>query len=167
MIRQLCLLLGAAALTASAGCIANHKYGCDFTTLVAPGSAEGRVFHDHGCPDQVIELGNPVDANTHHWNRYLVVYRIGEGHMLLGNIKQDDRFQNLCYLIENGHVVQGGFAEEGSGGSILMPLADAMHPKARVGYGGDWGFPGEYGIEGRLGVHTGDGGASLTVNVNH
>jgi len=159
MFKRLGLLLGAAVLTASAGCIANHKYGCDMTTLVAPGSPEGKVFHDHGCPDQLIELGNAVGSDTHHWNRYLVVYRIGEGHMLLGNVKQDDRFSNLCYLIENGRVSQGGYAEEGSGGTILMPLADAMHTRARVGYGGDAGWAGEYGIEGRNGT-SGSGSAA-------
>jgi amidophosphoribosyltransferase len=34
---------------------------------------------------------------------------------------------------------------------ILMALADAMHPKARVGYGGDFGYSGSYGQEGRVG----------------
>jgi len=166
MFKRLGLLLGAAVLTASAGCIANHKYGCDSTTLVADGSLEGQVFRTHGCPDQVIELGNAVDATTHHWNRYLVVYRIGEGHMLLGNVMQSDHFSNLCYLIENGKVVKGGYAEEGTGSTILMALAGAMHTKARVGYGGDAGFPGSYGQEGRNGTSTGGSGNSdVTINV--
>jgi hypothetical protein len=32
-----------------------------------------------------------------------------------------------------------------------VALADAMHPKARVGYGGDFGYSGSYGQEGRVG----------------
>jgi len=157
MFKRFCLLLGAAALAASAGCIANHKYGCDYTTLAPDGSPEGQVFHAHGCPDQIIELGNPVGPKVTHWNKYLVVYRIGEGHMMLGNIKQDDKFSNICYLIENGKVVKGGYAEEGSGGTILMALAGAPHPKARVGYGGDAGYGGSYGESGRNGAVTGAG----------
>jgi len=167
MFKRLGLLLGAAVLTASAGCIANHKYGCDATTLVADGALEGQVFRTHGCPDQIIELGNACDASTHHWNRYLVVYRIGEGHMLLGNMLQSDHFANLCYLIEGGKVVRGGYAEEGTGSTILMPLADAMHPRARVGYGGDYGYPGSYGIEGRNGTSgASGGGAGVSINVS-
>jgi hypothetical protein len=151
MFRRICLLLGAATIAASVGCIANHKYGCDNTSLVAAGSPEGQVFIMHGAPDQIIEIGNPVGPNVKHWNKYLVVYRIGEGHMLLGNIMQSDKFSNIAYLIDNGKVVQGGFVNEGEGSTILMALADAKHPKARVGYGGDYGYPGSYGQIGRVG----------------
>jgi hypothetical protein len=151
MFRRICLLLGAATIAASVGCIANHKYGCDNTSLVAVGSPEGQVFIMHGAPDQIIEIGNPVGPNVKHWNKYLVVYRIGEGHMLLGNIMQSDKFSNIAYLIDNGKVVQGGFVNEGEGSTILMALADAKHPKARVGYGGDFGYPGSYGQIGRVG----------------
>jgi hypothetical protein len=151
MFRRICLLLGAATIAASVGCIANHKYGCDNTSLVAAGSPEGQVFIMHGAPDQIIEIGNPVGPNVKHWNKYLVVYRIGEGHMLLGNIMQSDKFSNIAYLIDNGKVVQGGFVNEGEGSTILMALADAKHPKARVGYGGDFGYPGSYGQIGRVG----------------
>jgi len=166
MFKRLCLLFGAATLAASVGCIANHKYGCEETTLVANGSPEGEIFKAHGAPDQVIEIGNMVGPNIKHWTKYLVVYRIGEGHMLLGNVMQSDHFSNLCYLIENGKVVKGGYAEEGTGSTILMALAGAMHTKARVGYGGDAGFPGSYGQEGRNGTSTGGGGNSdVTINV--
>jgi hypothetical protein len=151
MFRRFCLLLGAVTIVASVGCIANHKYGCDNTSLVAPGSPEGQVFVMHGAPDQIIEIGNPVGPNVKHWNKYLVVYRIGEGHMLLGNVMQSDKFSNIAYLVENGKVVNGGFVNEGEGSTILMALAGAKHPKARVGYGGDAGFPGSYGQSGRTG----------------
>lgn len=151
MFRRLTALLGVAAIAVSVGCIANHKYGCDNTSLVAAGSPEGQVFIMHGAPDQVIEIGNPVGPAIKHWNKYLVVYRIGEGHMMLGTIMQSDKFSNIAYLIDNGKVVQGGFVNEGEGSTILMALADAMHPKARVGYGGDFGYPGSYGQEGRMG----------------
>lgn len=151
MFKRLLTLLAVATVSASVGCIANHKYGCDNTSLVAAGSPEGQVFIMHGSPDQIIEIGNPVGPNIHHWNKYLVVYRIGEGHMMLGTIMQSDKFSNIAYLIDNGKVVNGGFVNEGEGSTILMALADAMHPKARVGYGGDYGYPGSYGQEGRTG----------------
>jgi len=151
------LLLGGMVVAAAAGCIADHKYGCQDHTILPPGSSEGQVFKEHGCPDQVIELGNPVGPKIYHWNRYLVVYRIGEGSMMLGKVKQDDKFSNICYLIDSGKVVNGGFADEGQGGTILMNLADAMHPKARVGYGGDFGYPGSYGQSGRNGAVGGGG----------
>jgi len=155
MFKRLGLLLGAAVLTASVGCIANSKYGCETTTLVAAGSPEGEVIKTHGAPDQIIEIGNGTGMNTRHWNKYLIVYRIGEGHMLLGNIKQDDAFNNICYLVDNGKVVNGGYVSEGAGTTILMGLNDAFHPKARVGYGGDFGYPGSYGQEGRQGAALG------------
>jgi len=151
MFKRLLSLLAVAAVAASVGCIANHKYGCDNTSLVAAGSPEGQVFIMHGAPDQIIEIGNPVGPNIHHWNKYLVVYRIGEGHMMLGTIMQNDKFSNIAYLIDNGKVVNGGFVNEGEGSTILMALADAKHPKARVGYGGDFGYAGSYGQEGRVG----------------
>jgi hypothetical protein len=151
MFKRLCLLFGMATLTASVGCIANHKYGCEATTLVAQGSPEGEIFKTHGAPDQIIEVGNMVGPNIKHWNKYLIVYRIGEGHMLLGNVKQDDQFNNIAYLVDNGKVVGCGYVSEGAGSTILMPMADAMHPKARVGYGGDYGYGGSYGQEGRRG----------------
>jgi len=151
MLNRLGLLLCVASLVTSVGCIANHKYGCENTSLVAAGSPEGQVFMQHGGPDQIIEIGNAVGPNVKHWTKYLVVYRIGEGHMLLGTIMQSDKFNNIAYLIDNGKVVNGGYVSEGEGSTILMALADAMHPKARVGYGGDFGYPGSYGQEGRTG----------------
>lgn len=153
MFRKLCALagvLGICSLTA-VGCISHATYGCDNTGLVPAGSAEGQIYTEHGCPDQIVEIGNPVGPNITHWNKYLVVYRIGEGNQLLGNLMQDDHFWNICYLVENGTVVNGGYVPEGSGSSILMDLSGAMHPKNRVGYGGDPGFAGSYGQEGRGG----------------
>lgn len=158
MFRKLCALAGILALASvtAVGCISDHTYGCDNTTLVPPGSPEGQVYTEHGCPDQLIQIGNPVGMNIRHWNKYLVVYRIAEGHTLLGNLMQDDRFSNICYLVENGQVVNGGYVAEGAGNSLLMDLADAMHPRSRVGYGGDPGFGGSYGQEGRNASALGD-----------
>jgi hypothetical protein len=155
MFRKLGLVFGVALLFASAGCIADHKYGCENTTLVPSGSPEGEIFAAHGCPDQIVEVGNPVGPNIRHWQKYIVTYRIGEGHMLLGNISQRDKFSNIAYLVDNGKVMQGGFVGEGEGSSILMSLSGAFHPKARVGYGGDFGYPGSYGQEGRNGSAVG------------
>src|SRR5262249_15357749 len=109
MFRKLGVILGVALLFASAGCIADHKFGWENTTLVPSGSPEGEIFAAHGCPDQVIEIGNAVGPNIRHWEKYLVVYRIGEGHMLLGNITQRDKFANIAYLVDAGKVMQGGF----------------------------------------------------------
>jgi len=168
MLRKLSLLLGAATLAASVGCIANHKYGCENTSLVAAGSPEGQVFMQHGGPDQILEIGNPVGPNVKHWNKYLVVYRIGEGHMLLGSLMQSDKFNNIAYLIDNGKVVNGGYVSEGEGSTILMALAGAMHPKARVGYGGDAGWAGSYHGEGRPDQSFGSGGnVGTQINIGH
>jgi hypothetical protein len=168
MLRKLCLLLGAATLAASVGCIANHKYGCENTSLVAAGSPEGQVFMQHGCPDQLIEVGNPVGPNVKHWGKYLVVYRIGEGHMLLGSLMQSDKFNNIAYLIDNGKVVNGGYVSEGEGSGILVfgggLLGRGMHTKRRVGYGGDPGYPGAYHTEGRPDAAVGFG---YTVGQGH
>jgi len=160
------LLFGVAILAASVGCIANHKYGSENTSLVAAGSPEGQVFMQHGAPDQIVEIGNPVGPNTKHWSKYLVVYRIGEGHMLLGTLLQSDKFNNIAYLVDNGKVVNGGYVSEGEGSAILMALAGAMHTKNRVGYGGDPGYPGDYHAEGREG-HGGAGGLAINVGTGH
>jgi hypothetical protein len=150
---KLSLLIGTlAVVSASAvGCISDHKYGCQNVTVVADGSPEGDVFTQHGCPDQVIELGNEVGQNIKKWNKYLVVYRRGEGHKLLGTIFQEDAFSNVAYLIEGGKVVKGGYVGEGKGSAILMALKDAMHNRVRAGYGGDYGWSGSYGQSGRRG----------------
>ena len=151
MFRKLCAL--AAVLTfasvTAVGCISDHIYGCENTTVVAAGSPEGEIYTQHGAPDQIVEIGNAVGPNVGHWNKYLVVYRIAEGHRLLDNLLQDDRFSNIAYLVENGKVVNGGYVGEGSGSSILMDLEGAMHNRVRAGYGGDAGYAGSYGGSGR------------------
>jgi hypothetical protein len=156
MFRKLCALAAVLALTSvtAVGCISDAQYGCDNTALVGAGAAEGEVYTKHGCPDQIIEIGNPVGNHVTHWNKYLVVYRIAEGHKLLGTLMQNDAFSNVAYLIENGKVVNGGYVAEGKGNTILMAMAGAMHIRSRVGYGGDEGWAGSYGETGRRG---GDG----------
>jgi len=143
-------LLIVALLSGTVGCISDHTFGCATAeTPVGAGNAEGEVYIRHGCPDQIIQIGNPVNKDTTHWNKYLVIYRIGEGHKIVESGWQEDRFANLAYLIENGEVVDGGYVPEGTGNAILMSLQGAMHPKNRVGYGGDAGWPGSYGQVGR------------------
>jgi hypothetical protein len=153
MIRKFCLLLGALILTSVTvdGCISSHVYGTDGTTVVGPGQPEGEIYTMHGCPDQIIEVGNPVGPAHKHWNKYIVVYRIGEGNKILGTIHQSDRFSNIAYLVEDGKVVNGNHVPEGSGSTILMALSDAMHGRVRAGYGGDEGYSGSYGQQGRRG----------------
>ena len=151
MFNKLCALVGVLTLVSATavGCISDHKYGCENTTVVAAGSPEGEIYTQHGCPDQVIQIGNAVGPNIKHWNKYLVVYRIAEGHVLLGTLMQDDRFSNIAYLVEGGKVVNGGYVGEGSGSSLLMALSGAMHTRVRAGYGGDHGYSGSYGQQGR------------------
>jgi hypothetical protein len=153
MFKKLCALAGvlAAVSAVAVGCISDHTYGCENTTVCAAGSPEGEIYTQHGCPDQIIEIGNPTGLNIKHWNKYLVVYRIGEGHKLIATLMQDDRFSNIAYLVENGKVVNGGYVGEGNGSSILMALGDAMHNRNRVGYGGDPAWAGSYGMSGRMG----------------
>jgi hypothetical protein len=152
MIKKLCALAGVLAfVSASAvGCISDHTYGCENTTVVAAGSPEGEIYTQHGCPDQIIEIGNKVGPNITSWNKYLVVYRIAEGHKLIDTLMQNDRFSNIAYLVEGGKVVNGGYVGEGSGSSILMDLSGAMHNRVRAGYGGDHGWRGSYQSAGRF-----------------
>lgn len=154
MFRKLCALAGVLAMASvtAVGCISDHTYGCEQTTVVAAGSPEGEIYTNHGCPDQIIEIGNAVGPNVKRFNKYLVVYRIAEGHKLLGTLMQNDRFSNIAYLVENGKVVNGGFIGEGKGNTILMALSGAWHTRARAGYGGDVSsYYGSYGAVGRMG----------------
>jgi hypothetical protein len=153
MFKKLCVLAGVMAGVAATavGCISDHTYGCENQTVVAAGSPEGEIYTQHGCPDQIIEIGNAIGPNIKHWNKYLVVYRIGEGHRLLNTLMQSDAFSNIAYLVENGKVVNGGYVSEGKGDTILMGLEGAMHNRVRAGYGGDAGWSGSYGQEGRKG----------------
>ena len=157
MIKKLCVLAGVLAVVSvtAVGCISDHTYGCENTTVVAAGSPEGEIYTQHGCPDQIIEVGNKVGPNIKHWNKYLVVYRIAEGHKLLGTLMQEDRFSNIAYLVEGGKVVNGGYVGEGTGSSLLMALSGAMHNRVRAGYGGDFGWQGSYGQSGRSGAAMG------------
>jgi hypothetical protein len=151
MFNKLCMLAGVLALVSATavGCISDHVYGCENTTVVAAGSPEGEIYTQHGCPDQVIRIGTEVGPNIKHWNKYLIVYRIAEGHKLLSTLMQEDRFSNIAYLVENGKVVNGGYVGEGSGSTILMGLSGAMHNRVRAGYGGDEGWRGSYNGLGR------------------
>lgn len=153
MRRAYVALMAVASLVslAGTGCISEATYGCENTAMVAPGSPEGDIYSYHGCPDQIIEVGNPVGNNIKHWNKYIVVYRIAYGHKLLGMIFQEDSFRNIAYLVENGKVLNGGFVREGNGSAILGALSGAMHNRVRAGYGGDDGWDGSYGQSGRRG----------------
>ncbi len=174
------------------GCISNTKYGCEVTETLAPGASEGEVIMKHGAPDNIVYLGTPYINSTtgevSDVDKYLYEYRIGGGTTLLGKLFADDRFHNICYLIEGGRVMGGGYVGEGSGSIILgldlypvykastfMPgygymmklmeltpsdlnFGGYLHPKARAGYGGD-GTP-SGGADGPGGLRIGAGAYS-------
>lgn len=138
------------------GCISNTKYGCEVTETLAPGASEGEVIMKHGAPDNIVYMGTPYfnqqTGERHEVDKYLFEYRIGGGSTLLGLLLADDRFHNICYLIQDGRVVGGGYVGEGSGtillgndfgilhtpiGTIDLRFGGFLHPKARAGYGGD------------------------------
>jgi hypothetical protein len=160
----LCSLLAAAAVTS--GCISTTMYGCEVVETLAPNSTEGEVIMKHGAPDNIVYLGsqyfNPQTGERGEVDKYLYEYRIGGGSTLLGELVAADEFHNICYLIEGGRVMGGGYVGEGKGSMLLgfrmamsLPLIGTvelnpggfLHPKARAGYGGD-GSP--------------DGGSDLT-----
>lgn len=128
-----------AALAMVNGCISTTMYGCETTETLAQGASEGDVIMKHGAPDNIIYLGttyfNPTTGEQGEIDKYLFEYRIGGGTTLLGTLFAGDEFKNICYLIENGTVMGGGYVGEGSG-SILLG-GELLHPKARAGYGGD------------------------------
>ena len=150
-------LVAAVAFTGlTNGCISNTKYGCDVTETLAPGASEGEVIMKHGAPDNIVYLGtpyfNPSTGERGEVDKYLYEYRIGGGTTLLGQLLADDRFHNICYLIEGGRVMGGGYVGEGSGsillgndfgvlntpiGQIDLRFGGFLHPKGRAGYGGD------------------------------
>lgn len=70
MFNKLCALVGVLTVVSATavGCISDHKYGCENTTVVAAGSPEGEIYTQHGCPDQIIQIGNAVGPNIKHWN---------------------------------------------------------------------------------------------------
>jgi hypothetical protein len=151
------LLIAAVGFTAvTDGCISNTKYGCEVTETLAPGANEGDVIMKHGAPDNIVYLGtqyfNPTTGERGEVDKYLYEYRIGGGTTLLGQLFATDRFHNICYLIEGGRVMGGGYVGEGSGtillgndmgilstplGVIDLRFGGFLHPKARAGYGGD------------------------------
>ncbi len=147
-------LVFAAAITN--GCISATMYGCEITETLAPGASEGEVISKHGAPDNIVYLGqpysNPQTGERGDVDKYLYEYRIGGGTTLLGHLFASDEFHNICYLIEGGRVMGGGYVGEGKGtiilgndfgilntplGAIDMRFGGFLHPKARAGYGGD------------------------------
>ena len=72
-------------------------------------------------------------------------------HHTLWNRNPRYRPGHLDELVEDGQVVNGNHIGEGGGSSILMALEDAMHSRVRAGYGGDDGYAGSYGQQGRRG----------------
>jgi len=127
------------AVAMAAGCISNTKYGTEVTEVVGRGAGEGEVIAKHGAPDVIVYLGsqyyNPQTGEKGQVDKYLFEYRIGGGTTMLGHIYAGDKFSNICYLINGGKVMGGGFVAEGSGTIILN--GDFLHPKVRAGYGGD------------------------------
>ena len=129
------------------GCISTTMYGCEVTETLAAGASEGEVIMKHGAPDNIVYLGsqyfNPTTGERGEVDKYLYEYRIGGGTTLLGLLFATDEFKNICYLVENGKVMGGGYVGEGSGTILLgntffgMEFGGFLHPKARAGYGGD------------------------------
>jgi hypothetical protein len=126
-------------VTATAGCISNTKYGTEVTEVVGRGAGEGEVIAKHGAPDNIVYMGtqyyNPQTGEKGQIDKYLFEYRIGGGSTILGHTYAGDKFSNICYLINAGKVMGGGFVSEGSGTIILN--GEFLHPKLRSGYGGD------------------------------
>lgn len=133
-LRKLCLVTGILAIVASGviGGFSDSVWGCENTTIVASQSPEGEIYTQHGCPTEVIPIGNPTASR---WDGYVVVYRIEEHHQLLGTLLVEDRQTNIAYLVQSGQVANGAYVGYGSGNTILRSL-DGARPAAGLGVGG-------------------------------
>jgi hypothetical protein len=134
-LRKLCLVTGILGILASGlvGGISDSVWGCENTTIVASQSPEGEIYTQHGCPTEVIPIGDPAAPQ---WDGYVVVYRMEEHHQLLGTLMQEDRSSNIAYLIQSGRVSNGGYVGYGSGSTFLRSL-DGARPGLGLGVGGE------------------------------
>src|SRR5262249_18413608 len=137
--RKLFFMASALLAFVSAGCISNTKYGTEVTEVVGRGAGEGEGIAKHGAPDNVVYMGsqyyNPQTGEKGQLDKYPFEDRVGGGSTVLGHVYAGDKFSNICYLINGGKVMGGGFVAEGQGQIILW--GDYIHPKLRAGYGGD------------------------------
>jgi hypothetical protein len=132
--RKTFLVLALFALVVSLGCISHTMYGTEVTKVLSPGASLADIVKTHGAPDQILELG----CGEGGYSKYIVVFRIGGGDILLGSLMGNDKFSNVAYLVEDGKVKGGGYVGEGSGSYLLgigFPLQP--HSKLRAGWGGD------------------------------
>ena len=158
--RYLTSFLGCAILALSSmGCISTTMYGTTEQTVLSPGAGEGEVIRKHGAPDNIVYLGepyyNPTTGERGAVDKYLYEYRIGGGTTLLGQLLADDRFHNICYLIEGGRITEP--IREGNligNGPAVLTRIDA------VGNDFAMGSPGTCGKDGQ-GVAVGDGVPTL------
>lgn len=92
-------------LLASSG---RHKCGCENTTLCAAGSPAGEITVNHGSADEVFTL--PGDGGA------IVCWWIHESadNVVLGG----DKVSSIAYFVQNGKVVNGGWANDGDGSYI-------------------------------------------------
>ncbi len=117
----LLLLLGS-------GCISTVRYGVEnVTDLAKVGDPEKTVIEKHGAPDEIMPVSKA---------RYIYVYRIVSGSVMLDVVYGRDSFQNLSYMVDGGQITGVGLVDEGSG-TRLLRAGITPHPKARDGHGGD------------------------------
>ncbi|MGE0706649.1 MAG: hypothetical protein AB7N76_05445 [Planctomycetota bacterium] len=94
---------------------ARGSAGCEVTEMLAPGASEGEVVMKHGAPDRVVDLGTPATGrDTVSADRYLFEYRIAQQRTDLLGLRARSRFYNICYLIDRGRVLGGGYVGGGS-----------------------------------------------------
>lgn len=132
-LRKLCVVTGILAIVASGvvGGVSDSLWGCENTTILAAQSPEGEIYTQHGCPTEVIPIGDPAAPR---WDSYVVVYRIEEHHQVLGTLMQEDRQTNIAYLVQSGRVNNGGYVGYGSGSTILRSM-DGARPGPGLGVG--------------------------------
>lgn len=127
--RPLAFTAGPVCLLAAlvAGGSSDRTRGCENTTIVAAGSPEGELYTQHGVPDRVLELGNPLGPSLRHWSRYVVEWDIEEDHRL-GVFLHSQRRSTIGYLVDGGKVVNGGYVGMGSGSSLLADVDVSNDP---------------------------------------
>lgn len=111
-----CVALAIAVTAATQGFATNTAYGTEVTETLAPGASAGEVIMKHGAPDTITQLGTSGE-------KYLAQYWIRRKSSLLGNLSANERRYNICYLVESGRVMGGGYV--GGGASVSFLGADA------------------------------------------
>jgi hypothetical protein len=107
-----CAVLAIAVTAATKGVAANVRYGTEVTETLAPGASAGEIVMKHGAPDTVTMLGTSGD-------KYLMQYWIRSKSSFVGNLSANERRMNICYLVEKGRVMGGGYVGGGASSSFL------------------------------------------------